>query len=235
MKIRSISTIVAVLSASAAAPAGPVKELHYDTLIQVVGGTLATAAIGEDEDPASIIPGVRVFGAELGEFPFGPGQGDEPGFQGYDFPLGVPFTFDIRSALGEWNGASFDTSSSTMTVAASLADPFLPSVTSGAGFVPGFVFTTAAADGRIHQHIELGLNSGTPGTLGTPAGIYLLELQVSAPGYGTTLPFWLVLNNGDTEDVHEAAIAYVENNLVPTPGAAALLGFGAVASVRRRR
>lgn len=234
MKMATTNTLTAaaLLGLATVAHAGPVKEPHFDTLIQVSGGTLATAAIGEDEDPASIIPGVRVFGAEMGEAPFGPGQGDEPGFQGYDFPQGVAFTFDILSQLAEWTGESFAGSSTTMTVAASLADPGLPNVTTGEGFVPGFVFTTAAADGRIHQHLELGLNAGTRGA---PVGVYLLELQVSAQGYGTTLPFWFVLNNGDSEEAHEAAIAYVENNLVPTPGAAALLAFAGIAASRRRR
>ncbi|MFM9957404.1 MAG: hypothetical protein ACKVZJ_04975 [Phycisphaerales bacterium] len=231
MKTTNLIGMGVLAFACGAACAGPMKEPHFDVLIEVVGGTLATAAIGEDEDPASIVPGVRVFPAELGEFPFGPGQGDEPGFQGFNFPQGVTFTFDIRSALGEWNGSEVVVSDNTMTVAASLADPGLPNVTSGAGFVPGFVFTSAGADGRIHQHVELGLNSA----LTTDIGVYVLELQVSAPGYGTTPAFWFVLNNGASEEAHDAAVEWVELNLVPTPGAAAAMGLAGAAMLRRRR
>jgi len=236
MKFNSTVRLAALLGLSTTlspvALAGQVKEPHFDVLIQSLGGSLATAAIGEDGDPSSIIPGVRVFGAEMGEAPFAPGEGDEPGFQGFDFTQGTAFTFDILSALGEWNGAAFSSTATTMTVAASLADPGLPNITTGAGFVPGFVFNTAGADGSIHQHLELGLNAGT---LGAPVGIYLLEIQVSAQGYGTTLPFWFVLNNGDSEAAHEAAIAYVEDNLVPAPGAVSMLALGGFAAARRRR
>lgn len=231
MKNGAVFGIAALLGVSGAAFAGPIKEPHFDTLIEVLNGNLITSAIEEDEDPSSIIPGARVFGAELGELPFGPGQGDEPGFQGYNFPQGVAFTFDITAALGEWNGSGFPVSDDTMTVAASLADPNLPNVTTGAGFVPGFVFTTAGADGRIHQHLEFQVNSGVVGV----GSIYLLELQVSAPTYGTTPSFWFVFNDGASEEAHEAAIEWVELNLVPTPGAAGLLALAGIAGLRRRR
>ncbi|MBN8643932.1 MAG: hypothetical protein J0L61_01655 [Planctomycetes bacterium] len=226
------ASMLALLAAAGAANAGVVKEPHFDCLIDVAGGSLVTAAIGEDEDPASIILGARVFGAEMGELPFGPGEGDEPGFQGYNFAEGTAFTFDVRSSLGEWNGSSFDASISTMTIAASLADPFLPSVTTGAGFVPGFQFTSAGADGRIHQHLEFRVNGPTTGL----GAIYLLELQVSSPSFGTTPAFWFVFNDGAAEEDHEAAIAWVESNLVPTPGAGvALLGVLGFGGRRRQR
>lgn len=233
MEHRIVPGVAGLLGVCGAAFAGVLRdeEPHFDVLIEVVGGALGTSAIGEDEDPSSIVPGARVFGAELGGAPFGPGQGDEPGFQGYDFPAGVAFTFDIRSALGEWNGSEVVVSGTTMTVAASLADPGLPSVTTGGGFVPGFVFTTAGADGRIHQHLELGLNSAPSGG----AGVYVLELQVSAAGYGTTPAFWFVLNNGASEEAHEAAIEWVEVNLVPTPGVVGVLVGGVMVVLRRRR
>lgn len=231
MNTRSLPSTLLALLAPAAAHAGIVKQPHRDCLIEAHNGSLFTSAIGEDEDPASIVPGARVFGAELGEFPFAPGEGDEPGFQGYAFPVGAVFTFDVRDALGEWNGAAFAASTSTMTIAASLADPFLPSVTTGAGFVPGFLFTAAGADGRIHQHLEFRVNAPACDS----GAIYLLELQVSAPGYATTPAFWFVFNDAGSEEAHDAAIAWVESNLVPAPGVGlAILGVLGVAPRRRR-
>lgn len=231
--MKTVISIGLVVVCAGFALAGPAKEPHFDVLLALEGGSLVTAAIGEDEDPASIMPGVRVFGAEMGEFPFAPGQGDEPGFQGYSFAEGAAFRFDVLDALGEWDGSSFGASASTMTIAASLAEPLLPNVTTGTGFVPGFVFTTAGADGRIHQHLELDLNSPVLGG----AGIYVLELQVSSPQFGATLPFWFVLNNGDTEEAHEAAIGWVKANLVPSPGVGVFgaIGMAGLVGVRRRK
>ena len=47
--------------------------------------------------------------------------------------------------------------------------------------------------------------------------------------------FYAVFNLGLAEADHGAAVAWVESNLVPSPGAAAVLGLAGLMARRRRR
>jgi uncharacterized protein (TIGR03382 family) len=126
-----------------------------------------------------------------------------------------------------WNGTDFTTVSTSrfqldfgpQSMASALTDDVVTGIE-----------LAADSEGGIHDHPTFTL-------LDPASGIYLLELSVSSVGgtYGETLPFWVVFNNGESEEAHEASIEWVENNLVPTPGAMTLLGVGLLAMGRRRR
>ena len=66
------------------------------------------------------------------------------------------------------------------------------------------------------------------------AGIYLASFTVSAAGLSTSETFYVLFNLGSDEAEHDAAIEWVESNLIPAPGALALLGLAGLASRRRR-
>jgi len=190
---------------TAAAHAGP-PEPHADILLARESDQIVTGEI--DLRSGDFTTGIRVFGAELGEdgVPFAT---TDPGFNSLDgtWAPGSHLGFDLLATLRVWNGSGFDPAAEeTMTVS------FLVlSATTGRGFVPGFDLTVPE-DGGIHAHFDFTLN----GSGGDPApGVYLLELAyrsddgVTAP----SLPFWIVFNESQSEEEHDAAIAWVEANL----------------------
>ena len=107
-------------------------------------------------------------------------------------------------------------------------------MTSGAGAMNGFNWA-ADALGGFHDHFEIELNGANGND--PDMGVYIIGLSIGAvdQSLATTDPFYFVLNLGASEDDHEAAIEWVETNLVPAPGAIALFGLIGAASSRRRR
>ena len=65
-------------------------------------------------------------------------------------------------------------------------------------------------------------------------GIYLASFTFSAAGYQSSEVLYTVLNLGESEAAHEAAVEWAEANLVPVPGALALLAVAGLAGRRRR-
>jgi len=201
------------------------EEEHFDVLLEVIDGRIRTSAISEDE--SEVIPNVRVFGAEFGDDVFN--FTDEPGFQAFDGTFS-PFAsvgFNILDPLSIWNGAGFDSTAHTLTIS------FGPlEATTADGFVPGFGIL-ADDDGGLHEHYGFTLN----GVGETDQGIYLLSLESWVDGggpIGASLPYWIVFNLNMPEDAHEAAIHWVEENLVPAPGGVAAL-LAAAWTIRRTR
>ncbi len=213
--------------AAAAASSHAIAHGEGDVWVYLDAGRLHTGLISED----GLIrePDVRVFGAEFGGAGI-PDFADEPGFQAPDgsFLPSSKIGFNILRALRSWNGSDFGAVS-----AATITMSFGPLTATTPGtdiLTPGFDLTIDD-QGGLHDHPDYTLNS--------PAGmgIYLLELEFTTDlaGVGTSAPFWIVFNNGMDEAEHDAAIEWVEENLVPAPGAACLLAFGALTTLRRRR
>lgn len=148
--------------------------------------------------------------------------------------------FDFMSPLGVWDGDHFDLVASTVTF------QFGPiTATSGSGVVPGYGTlvrdpnthpTNPAQWGRHHTHQNVFMSAGTA------PGVYLMEFVLwYEPGngnpttYGDSLPFWMLFNYGGSVEEVVAATAWVQTNLVPAPGAIALLGAAGLLGRRRRR
>jgi len=208
------------------------EEEHFDVWLQAGASALITGAIDEDGTPLESVH--RVFGAEFGEEPTEPFAADEPGFQAIDGTFGSSeeFRVNITDAVTRWTGSGFGSTGETITLEFGPSD-----VTSGAGFVSGFTFTADSAGG-FHDHFEIILNGDGSG-LGTDPdpGIYLLplSLELTSGALAPTDTFWFVMNLGQDEADHDAAIGWVQSNLVPAPGAFALLaGFGLIGSRRRK-
>ena len=70
-----------------------------------------------------------------------------------------------------------------------------------------------APDGSFYLHLNY-LLSNSAGGFGS-TGVYLLELEMYALGedIDSCQPFWIVFNNEASEEDHEAAIEWVEENL----------------------
>jgi hypothetical protein len=103
------------------------------------------------------------------------------------------------------------------------------------GVQPGFFFgDPIGAGGTFHEHLGSWLDGAT---LGTHDGIYLIGLQLKVDSDGGSLPYvgdlfsepkWIVYNNGLDEIVHDAAIDWVETNVVPEPAAMVSMVIGSI-------
>ncbi|MEO0477358.1 MAG: PEP-CTERM sorting domain-containing protein, partial [Planctomycetota bacterium] len=96
--------------------------------------------------------------------------------------------------------------------------------------------------GRWHRHYVWALYEGLDGNSGdllAPSnGVYVLELDVvtDESGIDASDPLFIVFGVGVPESQTDAALEYVENNVVPEPTSAlALLAGAGLIAVRRRR
>lgn len=207
----SLSLAAAIPSFDAAARAD--GELG-DVWISSVAGTLVTG--GFDHATGTVInPSQRIFAAEFGVDPSFPFSTDEPGFTS-DL-LGTTLTVNLLQGLGRWNGAGFDAATSSLFASYGGQDA---SSTGGGSF--GFLVTAG-----LDLHPEF--------TLVDPLdGIYLASFTASSAGYATSDTFFVVFNLGESELDHDEAIEWVEANIIPAPGALALLVLGGLRRSRRR-
>jgi len=227
MKLRSM---LGVFTFAAAASAGSAFAQHAgDVWLEVLDNRIVTGLIDEDEDPAVVTSGVRVFGSDFGEVL--PNWTDEPGFDNEPgtFVSGTSIGFNIRAALRAWNGTDF---SMIPTERIAVGFPTAMSVLTPLSdeVVAGFTIPVALDD-TWHRHLEYELLAPAS------TGVYLLELELFSTDSSvlTSLPFWLVLNQGEGEEIHDAAIEWVDQNLVPSPAAGALALVGFAMHGRRRR
>jgi hypothetical protein len=229
--LRLTSLTVAACSAamlvSAPILADEEHEEHYDVWVQTNGSQITTGGITHDGETTSSL---RVFGAELGEdgdFPF---TAFDPGFEMLDGTMGAfsPLALNIAGPVLQWDGAAFGSTANTMTISDGLE-----SLTSGLGYEAGPSFFETDPEGGFHAHLAMTVDGLTAGD----TGVWLLPLTLSDPsaGLGESETFYFVFNLGLDESVHEASIEWVEANLIPAPGALAMIAAGLATGRRRRR
>jgi len=226
--IRTI-TVSALIAAT-----GSVAFAHgegVDVLLRESGGQIVTGSWSHDTD--SVVEArERVFAFEWGNDE-GANISDEPGFFAEPGTLnGLSWGVNFTDALRVWNGTDFDTvSPDTVTFELLGAEQDTPP--SAGGFTGGFGIPVGP--GGFDDHYEIVINAPA-------SGIYLISMEAFAQsaGLGAVVPetseeFWFVGNFGGDEIDHEAAIEFVEDVIVPAPGAAALFALAGVAGTRRRR
>lgn len=203
MHVLTAATIIA-----GSAGVGVADEKHFDVWLRIVEETFVTGAISEDEEPLD--PYHRVFGAEFGEDPEEPFAGDEPGLQLFDGSLegGAGLAFAFTGSVTRWNGVEYEVTAETVTF-----ELGPQSATSGPGRVEGFEFTADGAGG-FHNHFEITIN-GAPGPQDPADGVYLIPIAMRGAGKGPAESdtFWFVMNLNMPEEMHEAAMEWVEENL----------------------
>jgi hypothetical protein len=212
-----------------------VQGQHADLKPDVFGGRIVTD--GWIDATSTLIPGLRVFGYDFQEDPLDPYFASDPGFNtagGSNLPAGSQLRFNfldatqfgLSSNLSYWNGVgtvSFGTPPTAETLRLNLGGQ---NRTAGAaiGEIAGFSLATAGANGSVHVHINSFLQgsdgNSDPADGNNPAnGVYLLPLELASSeiALADSLPLFLVYNNGLDEAAHDAAIEWVETNLVPIP------------------
>lgn len=221
-----------LLTVIAGAAMAPAALAHVgDIGLTIIANRITTGTVEDLGAGQVVVPGQRVFGGDLGGL--GPGAGGEPGLFANvsdGFPPNSELGFNSLRGLRAWNGSAspgvtFTTPGIDMTIQ---FGPFSRSITGEDIFVSGFGFNVGPSGG-FDEHWEYFLNPGTA------LGVYVLEFELwsNAGAIQTSRPLWIVLNNGLGEAEHDAAIEWVEGNLVPAPGALMLLG--AALATRRRR
>jgi hypothetical protein len=218
--------VVSVFFAATAA-----KAQHADIRPYVDGGQIKTK--GYVDLSSTEIPGLRVFGYDFGEFD-PPDQffATDPGFSaapGSGLPAGSQLSFNIPDAanfdlpgnLSYWDGVGeLSLASWSLPAGVRLRLNFVGSnvvVGDVAGFQTGFVLQTVQIGGGVHRHLNAYLNDGIAHP---PAGIYLLPLELASSDAAIqkSLPFFVVYNNGLSEESHDEAIDWVQENLIAIPG-----------------
>ena len=205
-QIKSVGTLILFATVTPLLAFGQDAAAQHagDVFINIQADKIHTGLVEDDE---VVEANVRVFESEFGESGV-PGYSDEPGWEAF------PGTFESGSRLGwnalegvrRWNGAGFDTGIEE-TIEVTFASL---SFTIGNAPVSGFDLAVAG-DGSFHRHIGFYLDSPT----NDPAvGVYLVELELHALGaYETSDSFWIVFNNEASEEEHEAAAEWVEENM----------------------
>jgi hypothetical protein len=226
-------------------PVLPVLGQHADISPRVESGRIVTD--GFDDATSSVLPGLRVFGYDFQEDPLDPYFAGDPGFNataGSGLPEGQNLVFNVLSGpavsgtpgnLGYWNGTG-DVSLGAVPNGETLRLNFGAQnrvVDASTAEVAGFSLGTIGAGGTLHRHLNSFLERA--GGANPADGIYVFAMELTAQGVGDSAPFWIVFNNGLSEGQHDAAIEYVEANLVPEPGVLGALLMLGVMGVRRRK
>lgn len=222
MKKFTLTVAAASLLAAPAFAGDDHDHEHADVEIRTANGRLVTGTLDE-----GVFVRERVFASELGEVV--PNFADEPGFDAEDGTLtpNSMLGFNIMNALRVWNGSDFDTvSDSTMTLSFLTLEATTPNMPGEV--VNGFNFLVDA-NGGMHDHPAFQLNAPAS------TGVYLLEMQFTGGGFADSDSFYIVFNQNEDEMIHDMAIDYVRNVIVPAPGAGALLAAGGLLAIRRRR
>lgn len=237
MSLRSLfskalfSVVVAGLTLSVSNYAYAQHHHHGgDIGVKLDAGSLKVGAVDENDN----FTDQKVFESEF-EDVAGFVTTEDPGFDGEagTFPYPSSIGFNFVAPLSVWTGAGFAPTAHTITAFHTDTNQ---SATTGAGSVPGFS-VDVAPNGEWHEHFSFFLNS--PDSNPPANGIYLLQMDLfhSDNSIGNSGTFAIVFNWGMSEEGHEAAVDYVNANIVPEPSALVALGSGMVAllGLKRRR
>lgn len=200
-----------------------------DVGVALLNNRLVTGIVDDSSGSQVVVPGVRVFGAEMGLTV--PGFGEDPGFFASNGTLAVGsgLGFNIMGAVRKWDSGmgTFVAASETFRLERPDGTVFVDSPLTNT-FTAGWAFTVGAGDFDDHPNYYVQNR--------VDAGIYLLELNLysTVSTIANSDSFWLVINDGADEADHEAAIEYTENVIVPTPASAGVALMGLLALRRRR-
>lgn len=236
--------IAGVLLAGVALAHGPQIQvgIHNDKII-------TRALFGDGPYDDAVAPAQRVFEMpmalrDLGDandgwyaqpnasFPFtGPGIATALG----GFDTGSVLSLTYGDGLAIWDGMGFvDPGDEQMERFRSAVNI----ITSDAGPFDSFDFPAVTNTGDEHFGVNTRLlGDGISPDTASDDGVYLLTLvlETDQPGVEASDPFYFLLNKNGSQQDADAALAYVNTNIVPEPTSiGALIVAGALLARRRR-
>lgn len=197
------------------------EEPHADIYVWADNGQLRTGSWDHDTEQV-IDSNWRVFSADLGEDPELPFAIDEPGISSN--LVGTTLSMYLYQGMSRWTGSGFVSSDHVL----SLSYGGQSATTTSSGSISFLVID----DLDLHPDYSL---AAADGTSDPTSGIYVAAFRFEAAGFDQSAPLWVVFNLGSDETDHDAAIEWVQTNLVPAPGALSLLALLGARSGRRRR
>lgn len=221
---------------------------HYDIAPYLQNGSLLTG--GLDHAGNAVGPTITAYPFDFGEDSFDPFNPTDPGVNQKpglgNLPVGAPVRYNILSSLEYWNGTSAPQfiTPPTGTYLALLMGTTTRILTESSGAQAGSLIQSVMGDGSLHKHFVASLfhdsaASNVPGEANYMApvdGIYAFELELTLTQDSTTYvsnPFWIVFNNGLSEETHDLAVDYF--TAVPEPASLSLLGLGVSSLLWRRK
>jgi len=227
-------------------------QAHDDVVPYALGGKIVTG--GHDDGTGVDTIAKQVFGFDFGEEPSDPYFIGDPGFNNGAFavgifpgdgllPAGFTLGFNVLTNLGYWDGTgSVSFAAAPAGISLGLQRGSNTVTIDGAGHSGTIPTIGSTGAGRLHVHMGSLLNATDgidPALPNAPEGVYLVGLELKLPGSGlaNSDPIYLVYNNGLDEEVHDAAMEWVEVNVVPEPASWALMGtaLAAIAFVGQKR
>ncbi len=217
---------------------------HYDVAPYLVDGQLLTG--GKDHDGNSVEPSIYVYGFEFGEDAADPFNPADPGVQQAagvgNLPQGAKLSYNVLSDLLYWNGESdtvgWSSPASAVITLGMNSSANDRTLTGTSGAQAGELIQSVSTGGYVHKHFvtslfaDSSLPSNVPGEVGyvePEVGVYAFRLNLTLTltdgTVYTSSPIWIVMNNGVSEESHDAAMASLA---VPEPSSLAIFCVGAV-------
>jgi len=215
---------------------------HLDLSPSLVGGQIVSNGWSDAE--GEFHPDERVFGYEFGEDEGDPFFAGDPGFNvrpGSGFNEGSQMGFHLLATLLYWDGADegnivFTAPAAGTSITYNFGNPSLDRVVTDATFDAADRFLGSLIDGSGSTHFHINSFIAGPGGDDPADGIYLVQMAIlNSQVASLSEPVWIVYNLGLDENLHGAAMEYVETTFVPEPAALMLLAIGGAAALLRRR
>lgn len=180
--------------------------------------------------------GGALFEGDFGDLVKGPYKTSSPGFNSFAFAAGTVVNYTAVGGLSYFDGLSWSSTVPALEYVrldGNGGEDSRWTISGAAGDLTGLVGQVSTT-GELHEHLDFSV-ARTGG--GTPTvGAYLIQLQLSADGYASSDPFYLVFNRGLSGAAFESGVQALTAP-VPEPGTWALMlaGLGLVGIAVRRR
>lgn len=225
-----------LLAASLLAPSWAFAEDHVhqgDVQPSIVNGKI-TLTSGQ----SIAANGYALYEGDFGDLIKGPYKTTTPGFNSFAFAANTVVNYTAVGPVSFWDGASWSNTvprSEYVLLEGNLGEETKWTTSGPASDVTGLLGQVSSGSHELHEHLAFSVASTLGGI--PSVGAYLVGLRLSADGYTTSDPFYLVFNRGLSSEQFESSVSALTTP-VPEPSSALLMIaglaiMGAVAGKRR--